>query len=148
MPEETKRRRNHELLAVQHEVSAQSNRQMIGRTVQVLVEGQSKRTAKRAPAYPKAPAHGVELGWEKRKADRLAEEHRQTEPPASDEPRQMVGRTGGDQVVVFDGDDSMKGQLIDVQIIDAKQMTLFAKLAPGHGVAVRPAVLAAGADLS
>jgi tRNA-2-methylthio-N6-dimethylallyladenosine synthase len=43
VPMETKRRRNHELLAVQEEVSLQENRQLIGRRVEVLVEGPSKR---------------------------------------------------------------------------------------------------------
>ncbi|QOV90439.1 MiaB/RimO family radical SAM methylthiotransferase [Humisphaera borealis] len=127
VPEDVKRRRNNELLAVQHEVSAQNNREMIGRTVQVLVEGQSKLVSKQqAAAYPKAPASGVELGWETRKKARLAEI--QTIEPAVTS-TQMVGRTSGDQVVVFDGEMSLKGRLLDVEIIDAKQMTLFARLA-------------------
>ena len=120
VPEDVKRRRNNELLAVQQDVCADNNRQMIGRTVRVLVEGESKLVSKQAAAYPSTPG-GVELGWARR-------------PPAAatatvDAPRptQLVGRTAGDQVVVFDGDLSLKGQLIDVQIHDARQMTLFAK---------------------
>ena len=127
VPEDVKRRRNNELLAVQHEVSAQNNREMIGRTVQVLVEGQSKLVSKQqAAAYPKSPATGVELGWETRRKARLAVSQTQS---ASDAITQMVGRTSGDQVVVFDGELSMKGQLLDVEIVDAKQMTLFARTA-------------------
>ena len=38
---------------------------MIGKTVQVLVEGESKLASK--PAYPSSSG-GVELGWEKRSA--------------------------------------------------------------------------------
>src|SRR5215210_1128902 len=65
VPEDVKRRRNAELLAVQQEASAENNRQMVGKTVRVLVEGESKLMNK--PAYPKAPPGGVELLWEKRK---------------------------------------------------------------------------------
>lgn len=127
IPEEVKRRRNNELLAVQHEVSAQNNREMIGRTVQVLVEGQSKLVSKQqAAAYPKAPANGIELGWETRKKVREATLQARDEVAGT---TQMVGRTSGDQVVVFDGELAMKGRLLDVEIVDAKQMTLFARVA-------------------
>ena len=115
VPEDVKRRRNNELLSVQQDVSAENNRQMIGRTVQVLVEGESKLASK--TAYPSASAGGVELLWE-RKNSRVA-------TPAQ---VQLVGRTRGDQVVVFDGDRSLKGELLDVTITDARQMTLFGKL--------------------
>jgi tRNA-2-methylthio-N6-dimethylallyladenosine synthase len=114
VPEETKRRRNSELLAVQSHVSAQNNRDMIGKTVQVLVEGESKLVSK--PAYPSST--GVELGWERR-----------TAMAALESQVQMVGRTRGDQVVVFPGSTSMVGELVDVDIVDAKSLTLFAKMA-------------------
>ncbi len=112
VPEEVKRKRNAELLAVQSEVCAESNAAMIGRTVQVLVEGESKLVAK-AP-YPSSTGGTVQLGWKKRTAESAAS-------------TQMVGRTRGDQIVVFPGDTSMKGQLVDVEIVDAKSMTLFAR---------------------
>jgi tRNA-2-methylthio-N6-dimethylallyladenosine synthase len=115
--EDVKKRRNNDLLAVQQEVCAENNRQMVGKTVQVMVEGQSKLASK--PAYPSSSS-GVELGWEKRRAAAAAtDESKQV---------QLIGRTGGDQIVAFDGDPSLKGQLLDVEIIDAKNMTLFGKL--------------------
>ena len=120
VPEDVKRRRNNELLAVQQEVSAENNRQMVGKSVQVLVEGESKLMAK--PAYPKAPAGGVELLWERRKASQ-AESEQPAEPLT-----QLVGRTRGDQVVVFDGNLSMRGALLDVEIVDARSLTLFGRL--------------------
>ena len=40
----------------------------------------------------------------------------------------MVGRTHGDQIVVFDGEASMKGRIVDLDIIDARSLTLFGKL--------------------
>ncbi len=42
MPEEVKRRRNNELLAVQNAISEEDNQPFIGREVEVLVEGPSK----------------------------------------------------------------------------------------------------------
>ncbi len=105
VPEDVKRRRNTELLAVQGAVAAANNTDMVGKTIQVLVEGESKLVSKQA-AYPRS---NVEVGWVN-KAPRAT---------------QMIGRTGGDQIVVFDGDLSTKGELMDVEIISAKNMTLF-----------------------
>jgi tRNA-2-methylthio-N6-dimethylallyladenosine synthase len=113
VPEAIKKRRNNELLAVQAEVSAENNRQMVGKTVEVMVEGESKLVSRKA-----YPSSGVELGWEKKSA--VNEVNIRT---------QLVGRTRGDQVVVFDGDSSMKGKLLDVEITDAKNLTLFARVA-------------------
>src|SRR3954447_23585102 len=45
VPEEAKRRRNNELLAVQNAISLEDNRAFVGRTVEVLVEGPSKSAA-------------------------------------------------------------------------------------------------------
>ncbi|HSU67715.1 MAG TPA: tRNA (N6-isopentenyl adenosine(37)-C2)-methylthiotransferase MiaB [Tepidisphaeraceae bacterium] len=112
VPEDMKRRRNNELLAVQQEVCVANNRQMVGKTVQVLVEGESKLVTK--PAYPRSG--GVELAWEQRAA--VAEVVRV----------QLTGRTRGDQVLAFDGDSSLKGRLIDVEIVDARNLTLFGRL--------------------
>ncbi len=108
VPEAVKRQRNVDLLNVQAGISAQANRAMVGRTVRVLVEGPSKQAAARA-AYP---ASNVELGWERRPAPGTV---------------QLVGRTGGDQIVVFDGPAALTGQLLDVQVTDARNLTLFAK---------------------
>ncbi|MGA3066233.1 MAG: tRNA (N6-isopentenyl adenosine(37)-C2)-methylthiotransferase MiaB [Tepidisphaeraceae bacterium] len=106
IPESTKRRRNNELLAAQHAVCEELNRQMIGKRVEVLVEGPSKLLSRR-----NGNGGGVELGWETRGKGAAG--------------CQMVGRTRGDQVVVFDGSESLAGQFLDMQIIDARNMTLF-----------------------
>jgi tRNA-2-methylthio-N6-dimethylallyladenosine synthase len=106
VPEEAKRDRNNRLLAAQQEASAENNRAMVGRTVEILVEGESKLVSRQ-------PSGGVELGWEKRgNNSRLT---------------QMVGRTRGDQVVVFDGFSSLKGRLMDIEIVDARNLTLFGR---------------------
>jgi tRNA-2-methylthio-N6-dimethylallyladenosine synthase len=113
VPEEVKRRRNIELLAVQQQVCVDNNRQMVGKTVQVMVEGESKLANK--PAYPRSG--GVELGWER--TQRVTRTVSQV---------QLTGRTRGDQVVAFDGESSLKGQLIDVEIVDARNLTLFGRV--------------------
>ncbi|MEM6312734.1 MAG: tRNA (N6-isopentenyl adenosine(37)-C2)-methylthiotransferase MiaB [Planctomycetota bacterium] len=104
----TKKRRNNELLAVQQEVADEVHRALIGRTLEVYVEGESKLVAKRA-------TNGVELG---RGFGRI-------EP----ESVQLVGRTRGDHIVVFEGNPKHKGQLLDVAVHDAKGLTLFGKKA-------------------
>jgi tRNA A37 methylthiotransferase MiaB len=40
---------------------------------------------------------------------------------------QMVGRTMGDQIVVFDAPISCKGELVDLEIVEARHMTLIGK---------------------
>jgi tRNA-2-methylthio-N6-dimethylallyladenosine synthase len=121
VPEAVKRTRNNALLAAQAEISVQLNRQMIGISADVLVEGQSKLPSRRGAG----PAGGVELGWEKRAdasaATGIESDARQT---------QLVGRTRGDQVVVFNGPLSLRGKIVNVKIVDARSMTLFAEPAP------------------
>src|SRR2546421_6560896 len=104
VPEHVKRERNNDLLAVQQSVCDANNREMIGKTVQVLVEGESKLVSKQA--YP-ASQGGVELMWERR--NKVAQTPIQT---------QLIGRTNGDQIVAFEGAPSLEGQLIDLQITD------------------------------
>ena len=121
IPEDVKRSRNNALLAVQGEVSAANNREMVGKVVELMVEGVSKLVSRRV-----VPTHGnVELG---RGFADVSRRHA-TERPASSETVQLVGRTRGDQVVVFDGPPTLTGKLLDVEIVDAKQMTLFGRVA-------------------
>ena len=49
VPREVKARRNHELLEVQNEIAKQDNLKLVGQTVQVLVEGASKKGQKQEP---------------------------------------------------------------------------------------------------
>ena len=49
MPEEVKRRRNNELLAVQNAICLEDNQPYLGRTVEILVEGPSKVARKQPP---------------------------------------------------------------------------------------------------
>jgi len=117
VPEEIKRRRNNELLAVQQKVSEAENLKLVGKTVEVYVEGESKLVSRQAKkAYPTST---VELGWEKPRLGQFSDQVITT---------QLVGRTRGDQVVCFNADLSLKGEILDVLITEAKNLTLFGKL--------------------
>jgi tRNA-2-methylthio-N6-dimethylallyladenosine synthase len=100
VPEEVKRRRNNDLLAVQTEVSRADHRRQIGQRVSILVEGPSKRDAHR---YHSA-SHTTEV-------------------------LQLTGRTMTDHIVVCDGPASLIGQIIDVDIVDASPFILFGVVA-------------------
>jgi len=50
IPEDVKKRRNNDLLAIQSEISLDDHRRFIGETVEVLVEGPSKSAQKGGPA--------------------------------------------------------------------------------------------------
>jgi tRNA-2-methylthio-N6-dimethylallyladenosine synthase len=102
VPDQVKRRRNGELLAVQERISLELNRRLIGRTVEVLVEGYSKAALKAREAEQ---SHGGEVGW--RRSD------------------QFVGRTRGDQIVVFSGGPQLIGRLTAIRITGATALTLF-----------------------
>jgi len=52
VPEEVKRRRNNDLLAVQNAISEEDNQALVGRTVEILVEGPSKAERKHAEHGP------------------------------------------------------------------------------------------------
>jgi tRNA-2-methylthio-N6-dimethylallyladenosine synthase len=95
--EEVKKRRNNDLLAIQGRVSLADHRRQIGRTVEVLVEGRSKKA--------------MDFG----------------EPATSvnGRPHQMTGRTMTDHIVVFEGPDRLTGQTVRVHIDDASSFTLF-----------------------
>jgi tRNA-2-methylthio-N6-dimethylallyladenosine synthase len=129
VPEDIKRRRNNELLAVQQQATLLNNRAMIGKTVEVFVEGESKLVSRKQLS-------NVELGWESRRAGFPSglslvrpRGSRRVRVEDSRHETQVVGRTRGDQVVCFQGNSTLKGQILDVQITDAQNLTLFGKFA-------------------
>ena len=108
VPEDVKKRRNNELLAVQHEVAQEVNAEMVGQVMELMVEGESKHGGK--AAYPSSNVT-LGRGFERRSRDVT----------------QLVGRTRGDQIVVFDGPTSLAGQLVDVEVVGSRGLTLFGK---------------------
>jgi tRNA-2-methylthio-N6-dimethylallyladenosine synthase len=101
VPDEVKRRRNNELLAVQAEIGRQVHAEQVGRVFEVFVEGLSTRARKQQGR--------VEVGWK---------------PQIT----QLSGRTMGDLIVMFDGDPSLIGRIVRVRIEDAQPLTLFGRL--------------------
>ncbi len=115
VPDEVKKRRNNELLAVQHEVTKQLTAEMIRQTVELMVEGESKHGGKSAgPAYP---ASNVQLGVRLQRAA----------AGQGSGLTQLVGRTRGDQIVVFEGEATLAGDLVDVEITGARGLTLLGR---------------------
>lgn len=133
VPYAVKQARNNALLAVQSEISARHKQRLIGQTVEVLVEGFSKYAARaRSPRQDASPGLGAEAGWI---PVRESEQDRGCEvragPVAAPDPRafspetaQLVGRTPGDLIVVFDGDATLIGSLARVQVDRATALTL------------------------
>jgi tRNA-2-methylthio-N6-dimethylallyladenosine synthase len=99
VPEEVKKRRNNDLLAIQNTVSLADHREQVGITVEVLVEGPSKNAFK----------HEIPSG-----------------------PVQLTGRTRTDHIVVFDGNERLTGQLVQVAVEEATSFTLFGTVVTGE----------------
>ncbi len=117
VPDELKRRRNNDLLAVQNQISEEDNQPFIGRQVEVLVEGPSKTSRKHASGLA-AENHdsSTDAADDTEKSDRL----------------QLTGRTHCDRIVVFDGNPRQIGQLLPVTIYDASAFTLFGEVVTQH----------------
>jgi tRNA-2-methylthio-N6-dimethylallyladenosine synthase len=117
IPEEVKRRRNNDLLAVQNRISFEDNQPFIGRAVEVLAEGPSERARKH-----EAHSHGDD------------EPHADGAPDHDHVhgPLQLVGRTNCDRIVVFDGNPRQIGRILPVTIYDANSFTLFGEVVTEH----------------
>jgi tRNA-2-methylthio-N6-dimethylallyladenosine synthase len=110
VPDDVKRRRNHELLALQNEISDADNQAFIGQQVTVLVEGPSKSAERQA-------AHADE------------EFGTGTSHPG---PIQLTGRTHCDRIVVFAGNRRQIGHFLPITIYDASAHTLFGEVVTRH----------------
>ncbi len=125
-----KRRRNGELLELQERISAAANQRMIGRTVEVLIEGYSKAALKaqeaeqtRGETEPRALARAISTEPRARQSRIAAARPVSGEVslPRSD---QLVGRTGGDRIVVFPGRPEHIGRFARIRITAATALTL------------------------
>jgi tRNA-2-methylthio-N6-dimethylallyladenosine synthase len=105
VPVAVKRFRNNDLLAVQAQVGLEHHQSYIGRTMELLVEGPSTRASKKGKS-----------GTDSDFADDIG-----LSPRFS----QLMGRTRGDHIVVFDGPPSLANQYLDVRIVGASALTLF-----------------------
>ncbi len=93
-----KKRRNNDLLAIQNENSRADHRAQVGQTVEVLVEGPSRREQSHLASGEHDSATLV---------------------------KQLTGRTMTDHIVVFDGTDRLIGQTVRLAITDSSPFTLY-----------------------
>jgi tRNA-2-methylthio-N6-dimethylallyladenosine synthase len=108
VPDEVKRRRNNELLALQNQISEEDNHAFLGQELTVLVEGPSKV------------------------AERHAEHANGGDTTADSHQLQLTGRTNCDRIVVFTGNRRQIGHFLPVTIYDANAHTLFGEVVTRH----------------
>jgi tRNA-2-methylthio-N6-dimethylallyladenosine synthase len=153
VPENIKRARNNELLATQQRVSASVSAEFIGQTLDVFVQGLSKREAKRAlsnpPTAESSRAGGVSLtiggrtlnGDEPASACSTHGSHVLVDgvadgPSPAAAPIQLTSRTDGDIIVLFDAPaptagsspDDLIGRILPVKIDRADALALHGRL--------------------
>jgi tRNA-2-methylthio-N6-dimethylallyladenosine synthase len=104
IPDEVKKRRNNDLLAVQNANSLEDHKSRVGQTVRVLVEGLSK----------------------------IGERQEATGP------RQLLGRSMSDHIVVFDGNERLIGKMLEVNIREASPFTLYGDVVTGEYSDITP----------
>ncbi len=125
VPDEVKRRRNNELLALQNQISEEDNHAFIGRAVDILVEGPSKAAERQAQHAAMEAADSQQPT-----ADSLPSDTRHPTPDTHQ--LQLTGRTHCDRIVVFDGNPRQIGQTLPIIIYDANAHTLFGDVATRH----------------
>ena len=101
VPDEVKRQRNAELLAVQGRISTEIHRHAIGQRVAVFVESISGKARKAADTPEQSPVAGTAT--------------------------QLTGRTEGDLIVLFDADPALVGSIVNVHIDHAARLALFGR---------------------
>jgi len=111
VPEPIKQRRHTELAALQKRMCLAHHQEMVGRCVEVLVEGYSK-AAIRAQAAEQSRGH--EVSWKR-----------------SD---QLTGRTRGDEIMVFTGPETLIGQFVRIQATSATALTLHGQVGEKRGM--------------
>lgn len=148
VPEPIKRQRNNELLAVQSEISDEISRAQVGREVDVMIEGLSRRTLKRAGLSKSEirAAGAVSLtiaGRDVAPAVRAVEASpgadgwASGDGPDSGSMVQLTGRTDGDLIVLVEAPahraDDLIGRIIRAGVTSADRLSLHGLMleAPG-----------------
>ncbi len=131
VPEATKRVRNSRLLELQTRISDEIGREQVGGTFRVLIEGLSKKEAKKR-ARAAVGSGMVALTVSGRDAQAVA-----APAEASGEAVQLTGRTDGDLIVFVDvpadteqagSVRDLVGKIVPVQITDARSLGLSGRL--------------------
>ena len=120
IPDEIKRRRNNDLLAVQHKISDEIAQAQIGRTLEIFIEGVSVRERKRR-SVRSAGGVAITIGGREQREEPIAE--------YAGESVQLAGRSDGDLIVLFDAPTTdavdLIGRIIPIRIERANALTLF-----------------------
>jgi tRNA-2-methylthio-N6-dimethylallyladenosine synthase len=114
LPDEAKKDRNHRMLELQQRISKEHHEAMVGREVEVLVEGSAKYDP--ASRGPRDEEGQPLLTLGKAKLTR------------SDESTRLTSRTRGDHIVAFDGPESLVGELARVRVTHATGLSLSGEL--------------------
>jgi len=132
--EETKARRNNELLAVQNEIGARRRAELVGQSLDVLVEGFSKR-ARRAQGEAGSQLRtrgkqsaSIRVGADSGEAVRPESEQDRGAEVGAEPSSQLVGRTPQDMIAVFDAPAAYIGALVRVHVERASSHTLFGRV--------------------
>lgn len=141
VPDETKRRRNAELLSLQQDISANVGREFVGQTLDVFVSGVSKKAAKKAAAMPRAANGSVALTLAGKSLTPGAACSTEGTVHVDDALRgesgattvQMSARTDGDLIVFFDAPaisqpDSLVGKIVRVKIDRSETLALHGEM--------------------
>ena len=117
VPDEVKRHRNNDLLALQAEISTEIHAGYVGQTVDVFVEGVSQKTRKKGDGSRFSGEAAGHLG---------SQQEISTPDPllATLLSTQLSGRTDGDLITFFDGDPSLVGQIVKVKVASALPLAL------------------------
>jgi tRNA-2-methylthio-N6-dimethylallyladenosine synthase len=140
VPAEVKQQRNNELLALQAEIARRHKAHFVGQTVEVLVEGLSKYGQRTANSV--GQVQGVGQVESSRPAVAFAQESEQdrgsevlkcaTAAPArffdGETRAQLVGRTPGDLICVFNAPPAYIGSIVNLHIERATSLTLFGRV--------------------
>ncbi len=163
VPFDVKRRRNNELLAVQNVISEEDNQKFLGRTVDVLIEGPSKRhdavvndvekkaetksledldrvivgdpaaAAKDSTLVQLSPATGKPMDELKNHAAQK-QQALLAQYEQAGKMVQLTGRTHCDRIVVFDGSPRLIGQTQPIGIYDVSGLTLMGTVVTDQAV--------------
>ena len=129
VPEDVKKRRNNELLAVQNEISLAQSETFVGKTVEILVEGPSKKETKSlSDALIEESDAPSDKETDLTSVDQLLASSRASVFGERGDRAQMTGRTKCDRIVVFDGSRSLAGEFRKIKITSATPFTLCGKL--------------------
>jgi tRNA-2-methylthio-N6-dimethylallyladenosine synthase len=128
IPDALKRERNQRMLALQQRIAKEHHEALVGKTIEVYVEG----TAKLDPHAHEAVPVGADDPHRDAPRDEGAPTLYSIGAPKRTRPSgtaRLTSRTRGDHIVAFDGDRSLVGRLVQVTVTRASALSLQGQLA-------------------